>query len=864
VSRIERHLEADPVLAARIDELLGQMTLEEKVSQMLFDAPAVERLDVPAHNWWNEALHGVGRAGVATVFPQAIGLAATWDPALVERVAAAISDEARAKHHEAARRGMRQIYTGLTFWSPNVNIFRDPRWGRGQETYGEDPYLTAALGVAFVEGLQGDDPQYLKVAAAAKHFAVHSGPEADRHHFDAVVSERDLRDTYLPAFEACVKVAKVEAVMGAYNRVNGEPCCASPTLLQQILRGEWGFGGHVVSDCEAITDIYAHHNVVDTPAAAAALAVRHGCDLECGCVFQALLDAVAQGLLDEADIDRAVRRLLWTRFRLGMFDPPEVVPYAAIPASVIDSPAHRSLALEAARASVVLLKNDGLLPLSRDLKAVAVIGPNADDLMVLLGNYNGTPAHGATLLTGIRSKLSPDAAVYFARGCALADGVPNVEPIPAAYLRPSAHEAGANGLTGAYFDNVDFAGEPFVTRTDQAVNFVWKNTSPVRGQWGDHFAVRWTGYLLPPASGLYQIGVSGYNAYRLRLDGEPLVENVDIHHPIMRLAALELEAGRLYRLELEYVNWGLDPQVRLLWARPDTDELTPALEAGAKADVIIAALGLSPRIEGEEFPVVVEGFDGDRRYIELPATQQKLLEALAALGKPIVLVNMSGSAVAMPWAAAHIPAIVQGWYPGQAGGLAIADALFGDVNPAGRLPVTFYRGTEDLPPFDDYAMSGRTYRYFEGEPLFPFGHGLSYTTFAYTNLRLFPETIDASGTTSVSLDVTNCGAHAGDEVVQLYVSALHGDELRPRQELKGFQRVHIGAGERVTITFDVDATQLGCHHVGLGHALQPGAYRFSVGSSSADLPLSTILTIDGAKGPVKQEKIFFSRSVVSP
>ncbi len=436
----------------------------------------------------------------------------------MRRVADAISDEARAKHHVAVRRGMRQIYSGLTFWSPNINIFRDPRWGRGQETYGEDPYLTAAMAVPFIHGLQGDDPHALKVAAAAKHYAVHSGPEADRHTFDAQVSQRDLYDTYLPAFEVAVKAGGVAGVMGAYNRTNGEACCASPTLLQQILRDEWGFAGHVVSDCEAITDIYAHHKIVDTPAQAAAMAVNSGCDLECGCVFSALIDAVDQGLIDEATIDRAVGRLLETRLRLGLIDTPEETPYAAIPAEVIDSDAHRALALEAAHESIVLLHNDGLLPLAKTIESVAVIGPNADDLMVLLGNYNGTPSQGATLLSGVRAKLADGAKLYYARGCPLADGVPNIEPIPTACLRPSAAEAGATGLTGAYFTADDLGSsvtsreallddlvqgrEPAYTRTDQVIDFVWKDTSPLTGEWGGHFAVCWTGSLIAPTSGV--------------------------------------------------------------------------------------------------------------------------------------------------------------------------------------------------------------------------------------------------------------------------------------------------------------------------------------------------------------------------
>lgn len=845
---------------ARIGTLLRAMTLEEKLSQLVFTAPAIERLGIPAHTWWNEGLHGVGRAGVATVFPQAIALAATWDPALMHRVATAISDEARAKHHEAARRGIRDIYAGLTYWSPNINIFRDPRWGRGQETYGEDPYLTTSMAVPFIRGLQGDDPSYLKLVATAKHYAVHSGPEIDRHHFDVDVPERDLRETYLPAFEASVKVAGVASFMGAYNRFRGEPCCASDLLLERVLRGEWGFDGYVVSDCGAIYDIHAHHRVVNTPAQAAALAVNNGCDLECGSEYHALRAAVDQGLLDEATVDRSLARLLAARIRLGMFDPPDQVPFAQIPMDVVDGAAHRALALEAAQKSIVLLKNDGLLPLADDLSSIAVIGPNADDLMVLLGNYNGTPREGSTLLAGIRERVAAGTPVYYARGCALADGIPPVETVPAACLRPSANDAGATGLTGAYFENPDGAGTPVFTRTDAGIDFIWKDTSPVRGVWGDKFAVRWTGYLIPPVSGRYQLGVNGHNHYKLTLDGAVLMDHVDIHHPILRLAEVDLEAGRLYAIELEFASWGLDPQAHLVWARPDVDELPPALDAAAKADVVIAALGLSPRIEGEEFPVIVEGFNGDRTRIELPAPQQRLLEELHKLGKPIVLVLMSGGALAVPWAAAHIPAIVQAWYPGQAGGAALAGVLFGDVNPGGRLPYTVPRGTEDLPPFDDYSLAGRTYRFQTIEPLFPFGHGLSYTSFALENLRLDRTQVAAGDAVRVSVDVTNSGARAGDEVVQLYVHFPESSVPRPRRELKGYTRLHLKAGETRTTTIELYVNQLGRYDDAGRYLLDPGTVEVMVGRSSADLPLSGVFNIVGEQQEIGAEKVFLSES----
>jgi beta-glucosidase len=507
------------------------MTLEEKISQMVYDAPAIERLGVPKYNWWNECLHGVGRAGLATVFPQAIGLAATWDVDLIGQVATAISDEARAKHHEALRRGIHEIYAGLTFWTPNINIFRDPRWGRGQETYGECPYLTARLGVAFVEGLQGDDPKYLKLVATPKHYAVHSGPEPGRHTFDAQVDERDLRETYLPHFEACMMEAGAYSIMGAYNRTNGQACCASRRLLGEILRDEWGFEGYVVSDCGAIHDIYAHHKVVNTAEEAAALAVVEGCDLNCGETYPALLEAVKQGLIDEAAIDRAVQRLFTARFRLGMFDPPAQVSYAQIPYEIVDSPAHRALALRTARESIVLLKNEGhLLPLPTDLGSIAVIGPNADDLQVLLGNYNGTPSVATSPLEGIRKAVSPSTAVYHAQGCKIATDVPPLRPIPSTYLRPADADVAQTGLNAAYYDNPKLEGEPVLTRVDPVVDFAWKGDSPLTGGWGDAFSARWTGSLIAPVSGTYRLGVNGFTAYRLYLDGEQIAEYRNVHH----------------------------------------------------------------------------------------------------------------------------------------------------------------------------------------------------------------------------------------------------------------------------------------------------------------------------------------------
>lgn len=768
----------------RIDDLVSRMTLEEKISQLMNDSPAIDHLSIPAYNWWNECLHGVARSGRATVFPEAIGLAASWDTDLMLRVSTAISDEARAKHHEALRRNEHSIYEGLTFWTPNINLFRDPRWGRGMETYGEDPYLTGRMAVAFIKGLQGDDPKYLKTVATAKHYAVHSGPESTRHTFDAVVSDADLYDSYLPHFEAAIKEGGAYSVMCAYNSVDGKPACANPMLLEDILRKKWGFQGYVVSDCGAIADIYLRHKFVPTAPEGVALAVKAGTDLTCGTEYTNLLPAVRQGLISEAEIDISLKRLLRARFRLGMFDPPEMVKYAQIPYSVNDSRAHRELALETARKSIVLLKNDHILPLSKSLKTVAVIGPNADDLDVLLGNYNGIPTAPITPLAGIRAKLGAKKVIY-ARGSDLAANVPNFEVVPASAL----------SLTGGYYASCDFDNrphrprqrtaqnpvtKPLFTRPDAQIDFEWWEGSPRADLNADDFGVSWTGFLTAPTTGTYQLGAIGMNAWELFFDNKQLVTFSNIHEGSYRYAPVELKAGVRYPIRLDYHEFSNDASIKLLWSRPGSPSTSEAVDAAKKSDAVVLVLGLSPRLEGEEMKVPVEGFSGgDRISLDIPRAQEDLMEAVAAVGKPTVLVLLNGSAVSVNWAAQHIPAIVEAWYPGQAGGAAIADVLFGDYNPAGRLPVTFYKSAADLPPFDDYSMKGRTYRFFTGQPLFPFGHGLSYTTFAYRNLK--PD----------SVEVENTGTRAGEEVVQLYVN----------HALANFQRISLRPKERRTVHF---------------------------------------------------------------
>jgi beta-glucosidase len=814
----------------RVDDLVSRMTLDEKVSQMLYDAPAIERLGIPAYNWWNEALHGVARAGRATVFPQSIGLGATWDTDLMFRVATAISDEARAKHNDAVKHGRRGIYEGLTFWSPNINIFRDPRWGRGMETYGEDPYLTSRLGVEFVKGMQGNDPHYLKTVSTPKHFAVHSGPEPDRHVFDAVVDDRDLRETYLPAFRAAIFEGKAQSVMCAYNRFRGAPCCGSSELLQKILRQEWGFDGYVVSDCWAIMDFYTNHRVDKAAPEAAARALLAGTDLNCGVTYDSLGVAVRRGLVSELLVDLAVKRLFRARFELGMFDPPERVPYAKIPLSVNDSKKHRELAVEAARKSIVLLKNDGgLLPLRKDLRTIAVIGPNADDIDVLLGNYNGTPSDPITPLEGIRRKVSNDTKVIYARGCDVAENTPSLQVVPSEFLSSTQSGVSKKGLEATYFNNHGFEGEPFLARTDEQVDFNWWKEAPVEGMNQDSFSVRWTGTIHARAAGRYALGVRAFGGARLFLGDSLLMEASNRHTVFLEWKYVELKAGEERRIRLEYWDRRADASVQLVWSVPNPRLKEDALTAARGADAVIMMMGLSPRLEGEEMSVDVPGFKGgDRVDIGLPQPQERLMRSVLALGKPVVLVLLNGSALAVNWASEYIPAIVEAWYPGQAAGTAVADVLFGDYNPAGRLPVTFYKSTDQLPPFTDYNMRGRTYRYFAGEPLYPFGYGLSYTTFAYSNLRL-PASVRAGENVAVTVDVRNTGQRDGEEVVELYVTDVQAGAPVPIRSLQGFQRISLKAGETERLSFSLTPRQLSLIDLQNRRVVEPGVFEVSVG-----------------------------------
>jgi beta-glucosidase len=850
------YLDPDKDAAARARDLVSRMTPAEKVGQLMNTAPGIGRLGVPAYDWWNECLHGVARAGVATVFPQAIGLAATFDTTLIREMADVIGNEARAKHHEFLRQGRRARYEGLTFWSPNINIFRDPRWGRGHETYGEDPFLTGRIGVAFVQGLQGDDPKYYRVIATAKHYAVHSGPEPERHTFDVHPSERDLWDTYLPAFRDLVTEAKAASVMSAYNRVNGDSATASQRLLTDILRTQWGFDGYVVSDCGAVDDIYMRHKIAPTAEAGSALALTRGCDLECGNSYRALTKALEQGLVKESDLDVALNRLFLARMKLGMFDPPERVKWAQIPYAVNDAPAHDALARRVARESMVLLKNDGLLPLKKDLKTIAVIGPTADDLMALLGNYFGTPSHPVTILNGIRHAVSPATKVLFERGTDLVEGRQDpraVPPIDAAYLKP-APGAKDNGLTAAYFKGRDFDGEPVFTRIDRKVDFRWERNSPTddaiaRGEMSpdkalpnDGFSIRWTGVLVPPVSGTYTLTVTSNDGARLTLDGKTVIDAwTNMPNARLTSADVALEAGREYALKLEYYENDRDAEVRLGWRLPGAASPFDAAVAAAKAsDAVVFVGGLTSEVEGEEMRVSYPGFaGGDRTDIELPAVQRKLLEAVRATGRPVVLVLTSGSALGLQWAKDTLPAILLAWYPGQQGGSAVADVLFGDTNPAGRLPVTFYKSVNDLPPFADYAMEGRTYRYFRGEPVFPFGFGLSYTQFAYSGLQVSKRVAGEAERIDVQVAIRNTGTKAGDEVVQLYIKQATPAPGAAARNLRGFQRVALAAGEQKTVTFTLvpDRDMVAYDETAKAVTVKPGSFEVEIGASSRDIRL---------------------------
>ena len=815
----------------RVDDLVSRMTVEEKISQLMDSSPAIERLGIPEYNWWNESLHGVARAGFATVFPQSISIASSWDRQLILDVANAISDEARAKHHEYLRRGQHGMYQGLTFWSPNVNIFRDPRWGRGHETYGEDPYLTSQLALNYVKGLQGTDPKYFKVIATAKHFAVHSGPEPSRHQFNAETSDIDLYETYLPAFRTLVKEGNVYSVMGAYNRFRGESCSASPFLFN-ILRNDWGFKGYIVSDCGAVTDIWKYHKITSDAASASALAVKEGLDLECGSSYKSLKEALDRKLLTEADIDITIKRLFTARFKLGMFDPDEIVPYAQIPYSVNNNSANDWLARIASQKSIVLLKNqNNTLPLSKNIRTIAVIGPNADDIQSLCGNYSGTPTNPITVLKGIQNKVEPNTKVLYAKGTDLAKGVPQMSVIPSIYFQ---NENGQQGLKGEYFDNSKCEGKPLFFRNDDNVDFHWDINTPDPRMKIGNYSVKWSGYITPPKTGVYNISEWSKPFMTIEIETGKTSGGKNNHHPRIRPQKIALEAGKKYKIEVKYQNFYGDAIAQLLWAEPQENVLENAIEIANQADAIILALGLNERLEGEEMKVEADGFEGgDRTSLNLPANQEELIKAMIATGKPVVLVLINGSALSINWANDNVPAILTAGYPGQQGGNAIADVLFGDYNPAGRLPVTYYKSADQLPDFEDYAMKGRTYRYFDKKPLYPFGFGLSYTKFKYANLQI-PADGTAEKDFTITAEVSNIGDRDGEEVVELYLKDEKASTPRPIVQLEGFERISLKKGETKTVHFTITPRQLSMINNKKQLVVEPGKFTVSIGGKQPD------------------------------
>lgn len=827
----------DPTLAAevRARDLVGRLTVDEKIRQLSMEAPGIPRLNIPPYHWWNEALHGVARAGYATVFPQAIGLAATWDTELMHQVSTTISTEARAKYREAQARQDYSIYHGLTLWSPNINIFRDPRWGRGQETYGEDPFLTSRMGVAFVTGIQGDDRKYLRAVATPKHFAVHSGPEPLRHHFDAKTPERDLFETYLPAFEATVREGHAQSVMSAYSGFNGKPATGNPWLLTELLRKTWGFDGAVVSDVDSVGDLWQGHRVAKDAAEASAMALRAGNDLCSGWTYSGLPEALRRKLVTEQDIDLAATRLFTLRMRLGMFDSPKEVAYQQIPANAYDTPAHDAVALKAAAKSLVLLKNDGVLPIQpKRVRRVAVIGPVAEDSDILIGNYAGTPSRPTTLLAGITKHFKAAGIdVDYAKGCALAAGLPpDFDPFDPATIFTDASRT-SPGFQREVFANTTLSGTPVSVGNDAGQAMRWGRDDAPMGLPGQNMSIRWKGVWVPKESGTIQFGAAYDDGARVWVNDQLIINDWRSGGERSKSGSFTAEAGKPVSIRVEYYQAGGEASIRFGVVSPSQleERRKAAVAMAAKADLVILTLGITPNLEGEEMNVSAEGFSGgDRQTLDLPKPQRELLEAITGAGKPVVLVLTGGSALAFDPKLANAALLT--WYPGQRGGDAVAQALLGQVNPAGRLPVTFYKSVADLPAFDDYAMKGRTYRYFPGSVLFPFGHGLSYGKFAY-------EKATGRATTSgavVSVTLRNASQHASEEVVQVYAVPT---QRRPDDALKSlvaFRRLVFTPGQRRTVTLEIPRTALRTWDpVGHRYIVRPGEYRFMVGASSTDV-----------------------------
>ncbi|MHB1935080.1 MAG: glycoside hydrolase family 3 C-terminal domain-containing protein [Acidobacteriaceae bacterium] len=853
------YLDAAVPIQQRVDALVSKMTLAEKVSQMQNHAAAIPRLGIAEYDWWSEALHGVARSGYATVFPQAIGMAATWDAPLIHEEAHVIGIEGRGRYNSAVRENNRAIFYGMDFWSPNVNIFRDPRWGRGQETYGEDPFLTGQLGVQFVAGLQGDNPKYYLAISTPKHFDGHSGPESERHRFNVDVSAHDLEDTYLPAFRATIVDGHADSIMCAYNAVDGVPACANKMLLQQTLRGDWGFQGYVVSDCGAIGDIADGHKYAPSIEQASVDAVRAGTDLSCGDEYATLVKAVQDGLIQESEIDAAVKRLMTARIRMGILAPPSDQPLQSLNRSVVYSADHAKLDLRAADESMVLLKNDGALPLAANVKTVAVIGPNAASLAALEGNYNGTPIHPETPLAAFKTLAAQKRFRVLD-----VQGAPYVEQLSLPVPPDAFHTAGgAEGLMETAFPNTNFSG-PGIISTSDNIDSNWDGASPYPNRIPRQaFSVRWSGTFTAPAAGdiAFQVKLAdcypcnNVETYSVWLDGKQVSSGTS-HDNKGRGHAAEFHVHfadtrpRAFRLDYSHQSPLFGAGVSFNW-QPQVEALRQqAVAAARQADAVVAFVGISPRLEGEEMPIHVAGFSGgDRTSIDLPDVQRQMLQAVAATGKPLIVVLMNGSALAVNWSAQHANAILEAWYPGARGGQAILDTLLGKNNPAGRLPVTFYTSTDDLPPFTDYSMADRTYRYYHGKTLYGFGYGLSYSNFRFGKLRVSTDNLQAGDSLTVDVDVTNTSKIAGDEVAELYLTYPE-TKTSPIHALAGFARVHVPAAATVPVRIKVDARQWSQVLANGSRVILPGSYTLFVGGSQPGPGangVSTTVTISGKK-----------------
>ena len=838
----------------RAADLVHRLTVEDKVTQLVNQSRAIPRLNVPAYDWWSEALHGVANTGT-TEFPEPVGLAATFDAEAIHRMAIAIGIEGRIKHAQFERAGHSNVMEGLDFWAPNINIFRDPRWGRGQETYGEDPFLTARMGVAFVTGMQGDDPKYYRVISTPKHYAVHSGPEPTRHTADVKVTKHDELDTYLPAFRATVTEGKAGSVMCSYNSVNGQPACVNEFLLQDQLRGKWHFQGYVVSDCGAIINIFRDHHFTNTQPEASALAVQRGMDNECLSFakvkddhdYRPYLNAYKQGFLKESQIDTALIRLFTARMKLGMFDPPEMVPYSKIDEKELDSPAHREMARVLANESMVLLKNDGTLPLKKSGIKIAVVGPLADQTRYLLGNYNGRPTHTVSVLDGLKAEF-PEAQISFVPGTQFLRNEGDV--IQASFLTTL---EGQPGLAAEYATGEMFGVQQTVLAASH-VNNVDLTAQDIPQEASGQYPLRveWTGFLTPTETGDYNVGVrleAGFG--RVLLDGKPVAQvRAGSGDGVQaKVGRVHLEKGEKVYLKVGYGQGSAGPvRAQLIWSKYDPKPSPEAIASAKNADAVIAVLGITSELEGEEMPVNEEGFKGgDRTSIDLPKPEEELLEAVATAGKPVVLVLANGSALAVNWAQERANAILESWYSGEEGGTAVAQTLSGKNNPAGRLPVTFYTGIEQLPPFEDYAMKGRTYRYFEGKPLYPFGYGLSYTTFSYRRLRLPKKAIHAGDPLTAEVTITNTGKRGGDEVVQLYLSFPNVPGA-PLRALRGFMRVRLKPGESQMVRFELKDRDLSMVSEAGEPIIAEGKYSVSVGGGQLNTGAPVVAETFQVKG----------------